>query len=171
MQLQGSCHCGSIKFSVRSAEPVPFMRCYCSICRKTAGGGGYAINLGAEAASLKLLKGKRQLRVYQARMPGPGKDGDADAAEHRSSGQRHFCGRCGTALWLYDPQWPDLIHPHASAIDTPLPVPPEHVHIMLGSKSNWVPVEGLPGDARFDDYPDCSLAEWHARRGLTSAAD
>jgi len=23
------------------------MRCYCSICRKTAGGGGYAINLGA----------------------------------------------------------------------------------------------------------------------------
>ena len=51
MHLDGSCHCGSVKFSVRSAEPYPFMRCYCSICRKTAGGGGFAINLGADKAS------------------------------------------------------------------------------------------------------------------------
>jgi hypothetical protein len=28
-------------------SPVPFLHCHCSICRKTAGGGGYAINLGA----------------------------------------------------------------------------------------------------------------------------
>ena len=39
MHLEGSCHCGKVKFSVESAEPVPFMRCYCSICRKTAGAG------------------------------------------------------------------------------------------------------------------------------------
>ena len=37
MQLEGSCHCRKVKFTVDSAEPVPFMRCYCSICRKTAG--------------------------------------------------------------------------------------------------------------------------------------
>ena len=43
MKLTGSCHCGSVRFTVESAQPVPFMRCYCSICRKTAGGGGYAI--------------------------------------------------------------------------------------------------------------------------------
>ena len=49
MRLKGSCHCGKVKFTVDSAEPVPFMRCYCSICRKTAGAGGYAINLGADA--------------------------------------------------------------------------------------------------------------------------
>jgi hypothetical protein len=171
MHLQGSCHCGSVKFSVHSAQPVPFMRCYCSICRKTAGSGGFAINLGADSATLKVLKGKRYLRVYHARMPGPEEGGDPQATEHRSSGQRHFCGRCGSPLWLYDPHWPELVHPHASAIDTPLPVPPEHVHLMLGSKANWVAVEGKPGDAHFDAYPDCSLAEWHARRGLTSNAD
>jgi hypothetical protein len=100
------------------------MRCYCSICRKTAGGGGYAINLGADAATLKVLKGKRDLRVYRATL----RDGDA---EHTSSGQRHFCGRCGSALWLWDPTWPELVHPHASAIDTPLPKPAENVHLML----------------------------------------
>lgn len=160
MHLEGSCHCGSVKFSVQSAQPYPFMRCYCSICRKTAGGGGYAINLGADAATLKVLKGKRQLRVYRATL----RDGDA---ERPSSGQRHFCGRCGSALWLWDPTWPELVHPHASAIDTPLPKPPANVHLMLGSKAAWVEPEGLPGDARFDEYPDMSLAQWHEQRGLT----
>src|SRR5574341_635708 len=134
------------------------MRCYCSICRKTAGGGGYAINLGADARTLKVT-GRRHLRVYRARMS------DEPEAEI-SSGERHFCGRCGSALWLYDPSWPELVHPHASAIDTPLPVPPEHVHMMLGSKANWVEVEGRRGDPRFEGYPDCSLAEWHERHGL-----
>jgi len=35
----------------------------------------------------------------------------------------------------------------------------------------WVEVEGRHADARFDAYPDCSLAEWHTRRGLTSPPD
>ena len=162
MHLQGSCHCGSVKFSVESHEPVPFMRCYCSICRKTAGAGGYAINLGADFRTLKVT-GRRHLRVYRAQLPD--KDGQGT---HASSGHRHFCARCGSALWLWDPTWPELVHPHASAIDTPLPAAPEHVHLMLGSKAAWVPVEGTPADARFEAYPDVSLAEWHAEHGLTS---
>jgi hypothetical protein len=143
---------------------------------KDGSAGGFAINLGARAGTLKLLRGKRQLRVYRARLPddaerGTGDDGDRDDdGTPISSGRRHFCGRCGSALWLWDPRWPELIHPHAGAIDTPLPVPPEHVHIMLGSKPGWVAVEGHPDDARFQGYPDCSLAEWHARRKLTSSS-
>jgi hypothetical protein len=69
-------------------------------------------------------------------------------------------------LWLYDPTWPDLVHPHASAIDTPLPEPPERVHIMLGSKAAWVQPDIRPGDERFDAYPDESLADWHRRHGM-----
>ena len=117
MHLDGSCHCGSVKFSVRSAEPYPFMRCYCSICRKTAGGGGFSINLGADKASLRVT-GKRHVRVYVARLQEEG------MAERTSTAERHFCGRCGSALWLWDPTWPELVHPHASAIDTPLPIWP-----------------------------------------------
>ncbi|MDR7379679.1 hypothetical protein J2X19_004375 [Rhodoferax ferrireducens] len=162
MHLEGSCHCGSVKFSVESHEPVPFMRCYCSICRKTAGTGGYAINLGADHRTLRFT-GKRYLRIYQATIQ------QGDAVRH-SSGQRHFCSRCGTALWLWDPAWPDLVHPHAGAIDTPLPTPPENVHCLLDSKAPWVQVEGRKGDPRFGGYPDFSLAEWHAQRGLTSGA-
>ncbi len=159
MELKGSCHCGSVRFSVESHEPFPFMRCYCSICRKTAGTGGFAINLGADFRTLK-VSGRRHLRVYRARLH-QGSD-----TEEVSTGERHFCARCGTALWLYDPSWPDLVHPHAGAIDTPLPVPPRHVHMMLGSKASWAEVEGRRGDEHFDDYPDVSLAQWHARHGL-----
>ena len=164
MHLQGSCHCGKIKFTVESAEPVPFMRCYCSICRKTAGAGGYAINLGAVARSMKVT-GKRYLRIYQAQVPD--KDG---AGTHPSSGRRYFCAHCGSALWLWDPTWPELVHPHASAIDTPLPTPPDNVHCMVGSKASWVQVEGRPDDPRFEHYPDKSLAQWHAEKKLTSPA-
>lgn len=35
MKLEGSCYCKKVKFSVDSTTPQPFMRCYCSICRKT----------------------------------------------------------------------------------------------------------------------------------------
>lgn len=155
MHLEGSCHCGSIRFGVESTEPVPFMRCYCSICRKTAGTGGYAINLGADRRTFQLHGGQGDIKVYRAVIDGK-----------ESSGQRHFCGRCGTALWIHDENWPELIFPHAGAIDTSLPVPPENVHASLDSKAPWAEVEGRPGDARFAKFPDESLAAWHRRHGL-----
>ena len=160
MRLEGSCHCGAVRFSVEAASPVPFMRCYCSICRKTGGGGGYAINLGADAATLK-VEGAGDIRTYNAVMR-------ANGAEERSSAQRKFCGRCGTALWLFDPGSPGLVHPLASAIDTELPVPPEHVHIMLASKAGWVEPCVRAGDREFAVYPDESLADWHARMGMAT---
>jgi hypothetical protein len=130
------------------------MHCYCSICRKTAGGGGYAINLWGDAATLT-VEGEADLTVYQARIGGA-----------LSPARRHFCKRCGSALWAFDPRWPELVHPFASAIDTPLPKPPERQHILLGSAAPWVAVPSGPNDPHFDDYPDQSLEDWHKSRGL-----
>lgn len=155
MHLEGSCHCGQVRFTVEAYAPVPYMRCYCSICRKTAGGGGYAINLGADKNTLK-VEGAEHLSVYRAKL----EDGT------RSSGERNFCKHCGSALWLWDPNWPELVHPQASAIDSPLPEPPQRVHIMLASKAGWVPLQTQSGDATFEGYPDRSLAQWHKDNGL-----
>ena len=160
MHLSGSCHCGKVKFSLTSKHPYPFNLCYCSICRKTAGGGGYAINLGGDAATLKVT-GQRHIGIYHARLQEPG------ARARRSPAERHFCTRCGSALWLYDKRWPALIHPFASAIDTPLPVPRATTHIMLGSKAGWVAPQFGRRDKRFEDYPDESIADWHDRTGST----
>jgi hypothetical protein len=160
MKLEGSCHCGEVRFSVESAYPYPFNLCYCSICRKTAGGGGFAINLGADFESLD-VRGQEHVRVYRAGIP----DGDAGNTK-KSPGQRSFCGQCGSALWVWDPRWPELLHPFASAIDTPLPAVPERTHLMLASKPAWVRVDPGPTDKTFDAYPDESIVEWHARHGL-----
>lgn len=161
MQLEGSCHCGAVTFSLTSAHPYPYQRCYCSICRKTQGGGGYAINLAGDANSLQ-VRGRKQISIYHARLKPEG-----PSRAHSSSAERHFCSQCGTALWLFSPEWPELIHPFASAIDTPLPVPPEHTHLMLGSKAPWVEVSVRKGDLQFEEYPEESIAQWHERHGLS----
>ncbi len=158
MLLKGSCHCGAVKFELKAYAPVPYMRCYCSICRKTAGGGGYAINLGAKAKSLK-VRGKDNIAKFNARIDGK-----------RSPAERSFCSKCGTALWVWDPRWPDFIHPFASAIDTKLPKAPEHVHIMLDSRADWVTLEAGPGDPQFAEYPELSLEEWHRAHGMLKKA-
>ncbi|MEM7412127.1 MAG: GFA family protein [Myxococcota bacterium] len=160
MRLEGSCHCRAVRFRLDSPHPYPFNLCYCSICRKTAGSGGYAINLSGDYATLE-VEGREQLRVYQAMIQREG-----DHAPEQSPGQRHFCGNCGSPLWLWDPRWPELVHPLASAIDTPLPVPPERTHLLLGSKADWVVVRADSGDQEFDGYPKESIAAWHERLGL-----
>jgi hypothetical protein len=160
MLLEGSCHCGAVRFSVDSPHPYPYQRCYCMVCRKTQGGGGWAVNLGAESASLR-VQGRKHIRIYHAKIKNP-----EDARAHRSPAERHFCGECGSALWLYDERWPELVHPFASAIDTPLPVPPEHTHAMLEFRAPWVEVEAGPRDRHCDRWPEESIAEWHARLNL-----
>jgi len=156
MHLEGSCYCGAVTFSLEAQAPAPFMRCYCSICRKTAGGGGFAINLGGHAESLKVT-GEEAITVFHARIE-----------EEKSPAERRFCSCCGSALWVWDPRWPALIHPFASAIDTPLPEAPEAVHIMLGSKAPWVRLDAAAQEACFDAYPGYALEDWHRRQGLLS---
>ena len=134
MLIKGSCHCGAVKFSVEAYAPVPFLRCYCSICRKTAGGGGYAINLGARFDTMKVT-GEKNIAKFQARIDG--KKGHAE---------RRFCKKCGSALWVWDKQWPELVHPFASAIDSDLPEPPSQLEssgcrgLMSQSFSGVVPI-------------------------------
>jgi hypothetical protein len=160
--LEGSCHCGAVRFSVQSHHPYPYMRCYCSICRKTAGGGGYAINLSGDHRTLQVT-GEEHITIYHARIQNP-----EDAKPSVSQGERRFCRHCGACLWVYDPNYPELMHPFASAIDTDLPKPPEHTHIMLDFAASWVEIPQEPKDDYFSRYPEEAIAEWHKRLGLTT---
>lgn len=159
MQLHGSCHCQAVTFTVQSKHFYPYQRCYCSICRKTQGGGGFAINLSADATTLHVT-GKDALTIYHAKMR------HDDKSVTASTAQRHFCKHCGSALWLFSPEYPELLHPFASCIDTELPVAPEHTHLLLDSKASWVEVQRGPKDLYFEHFPEESIAQWHERLGL-----
>ena len=155
MQLEGSCHCGAVSFRVETETPYPFNYCYCSICRKTTGGGGYAINIMGLSKFFQ-INGEENLSTYRALKNGA-----------PSPCQRKFCKLCGTHLWLFDPRWPDWIYPLASAIDTDLPEAPDRVHLMLGSRASWVTVARESNkDLHFTEYPDGSIQKWHEDRGL-----
>jgi hypothetical protein len=159
--LEGSCRCGAIHFLCDSHTPVPYQLCYCSICRKTAGGGGYAINLGGLASTLQVDATPGSLGIYRAAIRN-----ETDGTCRTSTGQRHYCTVCASALWLFDPEWPELIHPFASAIDSALPVAPSKVHLMLRFKPDWVEVGKGQEDRCFDLYPEESLQDWHKRNGV-----
>jgi hypothetical protein len=156
MRLHGSCQCGKSGFDVESDTPYPFMFCYCSICRKTT--GAVTANVMGKRATLE-VRGRKHLRVHHAVMRAKGR------RPTRSEGERWFCGLCGTHLYVLDDRWPDGVWPNAAALDTELPTPPEHVQLMLRYKPKWVPTVA-DGD-RFQEYPKLSIAEWHARHGLT----
>ena len=161
MHLEGSCCCKAVAFTVDSPHPYPFMHCYCSICRKTAGAGGFAINISGDYRTLE-VEGESNLGVYRAMVRA--KD-TGDLQESQAA--RHFCKSCASALWVWDPRWPELVHPYASAIDTPLPTPPERHHIFLDSKPGWVSVPASDTDRHHDGYPNIgSLADWHEQHGL-----
>ena len=162
MKIEGSCACKAVSYTLQSAHPYPFNVCYCSICRKTAGGGGFAINLSGDAASL-VVTGKENTTVFSTRVTDPN-----TGKLSSSPCQRHFCKLCGSALWVSDPRWPELIHPFASAVDSELPIPAERTHLMLSSKATWVQADVRDGDKQFDEYPEESIADWHQRLNVES---
>ncbi|GGI78072.1 GFA family protein [Legionella impletisoli] len=158
MKLKGSCHCQSVQFECESHSPYPYMRCYCSICRKTAGGGGYAINIMGIADTLT-VQGQESISIYQA-----GLFPEKKEKSELSSGRRHFCKQCGSCLWVSDPNWPQLIHPFASAIDTPLPKAPETIHMMVEFAVSWCDIPDK--ELKYQNYPPLSIEAWHKKHEL-----
>jgi hypothetical protein len=151
MQLSGSCFCGATSFSVETRTPYPYRRCYCARCRKTAGGTGAAANVLAQASTLRVI-GAELITEYAA----------PDATRTR------FCSRCGSALYLTLDAAPDFVYPFASAIDTPLPEPPERVHVFTGEAPAWARPRATPQDLEVERNANESIEGWHRRHGLTT---
>jgi hypothetical protein len=155
--LLGSCQCGKVHFSIDSETPVPFMFCFCSICRKT-GGAAFGCNIMGIRDTLE-IRGKSSLRAYNARIREPGKKTVVSKAK------RWFCVACGSHLYLTDDRWPDGVWPYVSAIDTPLPAPERTISMMTRFKPTWVP-PWLTGPATaYPRYPKLSIAAWHEQEG------
>ena len=114
----------------------------------------------------KKVEGEENITVYRAHIQNP-----EDPRPYQSQGERRFCRHCGSFLWVYDPSYPELMHPFASAIDTDLPKPPEHTHIMLDFAANWVGIPESLNDRHYQRYPKESIAQWHERLGLTDKAE
>ena len=149
MQLAGSCFCGAVRFTVETRTPYPYRRCYCARCRKTAGGTGAAANMLAQASTLEVEGADSADRVRRA-----GRDADP------------LLLACGTALYLTIDSVTDFVYPFASAIDTPLPEPPERVHVFTAEAPAWAKPPSSPSDLAVERNTNESIEGWHRRHGL-----
>ena len=56
----GSCHCGAVKFEVRTAL-TPATRCNCSLCRRR----GALMSPAFHVSDLRIVEGEAALSLYQ----------------------------------------------------------------------------------------------------------
>ena len=73
-RLQGSCHCGAVRFAITSDLPE-LTTCDCSLCKRRN-----ALMVKVHESAFELLAGAEQLASYQW---------------HTHTAVHHFCKRCG----------------------------------------------------------------------------
>jgi hypothetical protein len=83
MKVQGSCHCGAIRYEAE-IDPERVSLCNCTDCQVLTG-SAYRVSVPAPAATFRLLSGTPTIYVKTA-----------DSGEKR----RHtFCGTCGAPVY------------------------------------------------------------------------
>lgn len=103
---QGSCHCGAVKFSVKSALTAT-ARCNCSLCRRKG-----AVMTVAAPEDFQLLCGEDSLSVYQW---------NTRTAKH------YFCRVCGIYTFHRPRTNPDVYRVNVGCLEgvDPLALKPE----------------------------------------------
>lgn len=118
MTLEGSCHCGAVRFEV--TEDFSAVRiCHCTTCKKISGSVG-TVNGRARTAAIRVLSGDDKLTTYQ---PSEGSS-------------KTFCSACGSNL--FGGGWPESEHSSVriSALDTPFDRKPT-AHNYVRSVAPW----------------------------------
>lgn len=95
-KYQGSCHCGSVKFSL-STSLEPAVRCNCSLCQRKG-----IVMVTADDASFELLAGEQALTLYQW---------NTQVAKH------YFCKHCGIYTFHNPRTAPELTRVNAGCLE------------------------------------------------------
>ena len=120
---RGSCLCGGIAYEVSGALG-DFGYCHCTSCRK-ASGSAHAANAPVERAQFQLTRGAELLHEFES---SPGK-------------LRAFCSRCGSPLYAYLRESPDMLRLRLGSLDTPLGQKPK-AHTFVSDKAGWDEIHG-----------------------------
>jgi hypothetical protein len=102
--LEGGCHCGAVRFRVRSEPDLEVMDCNCSMCSRS----GY-LHLIVPKADFELLSGSAELSEYRF---------------NTGSARHLFCRICGIKSFYVPRSHPDGISVNARCLD------PGSVHSM-----------------------------------------
>jgi hypothetical protein len=111
-RIEGSCHCGGVRFAVQVGE-LRALDCNCSICRKK----GF-LHVISESADFRLLSGRELLTTYTF---------NSGVAKH------HFCSVCGIHPFYVPRSHPDGFSINARCLERPL----EDFEVQPFDGQNW----------------------------------
>ena len=118
--MEGGCLCGAVRYTLRS-EPRDAAWCHCRTCQLNSGSPAMAFAT-VPVADLSLKTGENTVRAVAS----------SEAAH------RHFCGKCGTPLYVSDHREPDDVYISLATLDEPAAVPPGF-HIFYAEHIAWAP--------------------------------
>jgi hypothetical protein len=119
MKVDGSCHCGEIRYEA-DVDPGSSIICHCTDCQ-TISGGPYRVNVMAATSKLHLTGTPKTYR----------KRGDSGAEVVTA-----FCGTCGAALYSCKGEAPKFVFLRVGAIRQRAQLPPKQQGF-CGSAMPW----------------------------------
>jgi hypothetical protein len=115
VSLNGSCHCGAVKFTVTLTEGfASARRCTCSICRMRG-----AIAVTSTPDNLHIIRGEDYLSTYRF---------NTKSAEH------HFCSTCGIYTHHKRRSNPNQLGVNVACLDRVSPFDFEEVIVIDGQR-------------------------------------
>jgi hypothetical protein len=101
---EGGCLCGAIRYAAKS-QPMRVTICHCRFCQR-ATGSAYLVEPIFGKSDFTVISG--QPKVYRHRSAGSGQMVEV-----------HFCGDCGTKLFLTFERFPGVIGAYGGTFDDP----------------------------------------------------
>ena len=99
--LTGGCLCGAIRYSI-SAPVTELRACHCRNCQRASGAAG-TVGAVVPQAAFRITQGKP--KRYSA------------VADSGRTLHRHFCPDCGSPLYSFREQMPEMIVVRAGTLD------------------------------------------------------
>jgi hypothetical protein len=125
MDVDGSCHCGYVKFEC-SVDPEQVFICHCTDCQQISG-SAFRMNAPAAARNLKILSGEPMVYIKHT-------------AESGKPRQNAFCPKCGSGLYAaphMDSSAEPMINLRVGALRQRDQLPPKYEN-WLRSAQGWM---------------------------------
>lgn len=130
MKVDGGCHCGAIRYQAE-VDPASVGICHCTDCQRLSG-SPWRASVRARAEDVRL---SGTPRVYVK---------TADSGTRRGQA---FCPDCGSPLYAFTPDDPQVFNLRLGSVDQRAELPPQR-QIWCDSALPWaLDISGLPGRA------------------------
>jgi hypothetical protein len=127
MKVTGNCHCGAIRYEAE-VDPASVGVCHYTDCQQFSG-SPWRASVRARAADVRLTG---EPKVYVK---------TADSGTRRGQA---FCGNCGSPLYAFTPDDPQVFNLRLGSVDQRAELPP-HAQIWCDSALPWaLDISALP---------------------------